>query len=71
MAQAQVTLKVSPAELQTIDDALKMYAYANRFLTKSLGHKHPLEGFQHNIRGGDARILVIQANKLRQDIGLK
>lgn len=71
MAQAQVTLRVSPAELQIIDDALRMYAYANRFLYKPEGHEYPLEGFQHIVRGNDHRVLLMQANKLRQDIGLK
>jgi hypothetical protein len=71
MAQAQVTLKVSPAELQMIDDALRMYAWVNRDLANPQGRKHPLEGFHHIVRGNDHRVLLMQANKIRQDIGLK
>ena len=73
MAQAQATLKVSPRELQVIDDALRMYAYVNRDLARpeDRARAHPLDGFQHIIRGGDARMLVVQADKLRKDIGMK
>ena len=71
MAQAPVMLKVSPAELQIIDDALRMYAWVNKSLAYPLERKHPLEGFQHIVRGNDHRTLLMKANKIRQDIGLK
>lgn len=72
MTIAVVTLKVTPNELQVISEALKMYAYANRHLTKEYA-KHPLDGYQHDTSIGqnDPRRLVLAANKIRQDIGLK
>ena len=71
MTQAQVTLKVSPAELQIIDDALRMYAYVNRYLHQPEGHEYPLKGFQHITRGGNPLALLLQANEIRKDIELK
>ena len=72
MASTQVTLKVTPHELQTIRAALRMYAYANAHMDRE-GYKHPLEGFQHDLSicAGDPRKATMYANEIIQGIGLK
>jgi hypothetical protein len=70
MAQATVTLKVTPNELQVVAEALRMYARANRDLAKD---SDLLEGYQLLVSIGDGnnRKLAMMATKIRQDIGLK
>jgi hypothetical protein len=71
MAQAQVTMKVSPNELQVISEALRMYAFAMRRIKRE-DVKHPLDEFKVDLSvGGDHRKLSMAADKIRQDIGLK
>ena len=72
MAIATVTLKVSPLELQIIDEALKMYAFANRRLHRE-DCAHPLEGYQHSasVGEGDPRRCAGLATLIRQNIGLR
>ena len=72
MATATVTLKVTPNETQIIAEALRMYAYACRGMSRE-NRKHPLDGFKMDlsIGGNDIRRLAMTAAKIREDIGLK
>ena len=70
MMNATVTLKVTPNELQIIDAALKMYAYA---MIEREGRTHRLDGYQLDLSicDGDPRMAMMAAQKIRRDIGLK
>lgn len=72
MANAQVTLKVSPHELQIIKAALHMYAYASGNIGRD-GYAHPLEGYRldWSTCQGDPRKAKMYANEIIQGIGLK
>lgn len=72
MAQATVSLKVTPNELQIIDEALKMYTYACRNIHRD-DRAHPLNGLKLNlsIGGNDHRRLAAHADEIRRDIGLR
>lgn len=72
MAQATVSLKVTPNELQIIDEALRMYVYANRNIHRD-DRAHPLEGLKLNLSIGenDHRRLALCAEEIRRGIGLK
>lgn len=69
MATATVTIKVTPAELHTIDEALRLYVY--------VGHQPPLivmgKPFEHYTWSTDREELrdrADQAEALRKDISL-
>lgn len=69
MGTAIVTIKMTPAELHTIDEALRLYAY--------VGHQPPLivmgEPFKHYTWNMDHEELwdrADQAEALRKDISL-
>ena len=71
MATAQVTLKVSPYDLQIVCEALCLYAYVHRHKgEKSVA----LRGgsFKHDLSiiEGDPRKGVLAANELLRDFGL-
>ena len=72
MASAIVTLKVTPQELQVIDQALRMWSYASGNLHDN-AYAHPLERYQHDLTmvGGNPLQATMIANKLRKDIGFK
>ena len=72
MTTVIVTLKVTPLELQVIDTALHMYAYAMENLNRE-DYEHPLEGYQCNmtICRGNRLEAVRQANDIRTKIGLR
>ena len=72
MVNAQVTLKVSPHELQIIEAALHMYAYANGNMDREV-YAHPLEGYKPDLSicQGDPRKAKMYANEIIQGIGLK
>jgi len=71
MAQATVTLKVTPRELKVIDEALRMWAFAAGNLNAP-GYDHPLQGYQFDLTMvNSSRIeATTVANRIRKDIGL-
>ncbi len=64
MAKASVTLKVTPLELQVIDEALRNLA----MLARDPGEKHRIN---YSLSNGVPLQLVAAVNKLRQDLGVK
>jgi len=72
MARATVSLKVTPNELQIVDEALRMYAYACRNIHRD-DRAHPLDGLKMNLSIGenDHRRLAMVAEETRRGIGLK
>ena len=70
MATAQVTLKLSPHELQIVREALRLYRYTSAGFVDGTGQTEP---FKHafEIVNGDALCAVRIANELLRDIGLK
>ena len=69
MAAATVTLKLSPGELHTLDEALRLYVY--------VGYQPPLvvigRPFEHYTWGmscEEVRVRAIQAEEIREQIGL-
>lgn len=65
MAQATVTMKVTPEELQHIDAALDYYAWSVKAI------RQPSAKADVRIIGSDPRRCIMVAQKIRQDIGLK
>ena len=69
MATATVTFKLSPGELYTVDEALRLYAY--------IGHQPPLvvlgKPFEHYTWNATLDVIrqrAQQAEEIREQIGL-
>lgn len=67
MAQATVTLKVTPKEFDMVVSALKMYSHVVKRLGNS-AYEHPLEGFRVDLLDDDTHATVLMANKIITDI---
>jgi hypothetical protein len=70
MAVAQVTLKVTPSELQLIDAALGAYAslWRHSISSDALGFAIPVPGDEQY---PDPRALAMRASALKNELGLK
>jgi hypothetical protein len=67
---AIVTLKVSPAELQIIDDALAIYVYRMQLTTTQEQERDNIPNPDISIRKGNPQFCIQKASELRQHIGL-
>lgn len=72
MAEATVTIKVTPNELQVISSSLRMFAYVIDGLMKN-DRAHPLEGYHHSLNfcDNDPSVAYRMANAIRHQIGLR
>jgi len=71
MAQATVTLKVSPYELQLIKESLRQYEWAMRtLLWEDKEHRKRVQP-SLAVFEGDTRTIALAAQQLLKDIGLK
>jgi len=76
MAQATVTIKITPLELQVITEALKMLGYVSRHCVRDPGaveKPQPLAGYQYDLilAEGDPRKLAVLAERIRGELGLR
>lgn len=71
MAHAVVNLRISPLELQIVDEALRMLRHVAMYTCQDAAD--PLENFTPNwgLTSNDPRKLSLQCEALRRDIGLK
>jgi hypothetical protein len=68
MARTEVTLKLSPLELQIIYDALMVWTATIR---DRAGEPKPNDQLAPTIFGGDWRFCVVAASQILKDLGLQ
>lgn len=70
MATAQVTLKVTPNELQVIDEALRLLVEASSAIARDEKMPKTCE-VDVSVAEFDPRKLAVRAGEIRRNIGLK